>query len=310
MIPPRSYPMKKILRQLIGLVCVVMLIEAGVLTLSKPVFAPTAEVRILGATVTEQEELENLVSYELDPGPTANVQAASYLVKNLDTDQIITGKQFQNSLPVASLTKLMTIWTALQHVNPNDVVTVPSGDIVSVSPSLGLVPGDKVLVKDLVQACLVGSANDAADLLGEYVADKTNLPFNELMNQQVTELGMTSSRFSNAMGFDSVVNYSSAKDLALLVGELDKEGIFTTSGDATGYRFTSELGKEYYVQATNKLISKYPDLMAVKTGYTNLALGSMINILKSENDRWLIIVIGSPDRESDTLKLREQVLSR
>ncbi len=302
--------MKKILRQFIGLVCVAMLIEAGVLTLSKPVFAPTAEVRILGATVTEQEELENLVSYELDPGPTANVQAASYLVKNLDTDQIIAGEQFQNSLPVASLTKLMTIWTTLQHANPNDVVTVPSGDIVSVSPSLGLVPGDKVLVKDLIQACLVGSANDAADLLGEHVAEKMNLPFNELMNQQVTELGMTSSRFSNAMGFDSVVNYSSAKDLALLVGKLDKEGIFTTSGDATGYRFTSELGKEYYVQATNKLISKYPDLLAVKTGYTNLALGSMINILKTENDRWLIIVIGSPDRESDTLKLREQVLSR
>lgn len=302
--------MKTILRQLIGLICLLILAQAGVLTLARPVYAPTGEVRILGATITEQDELDNLVNYELPNEPTNNVQAAGYLVKNLATDQIIAGEQFSNSLPVASLTKLMTIWTALQHVGLADTITVPNGELISVSPSLGLVAGDEVLVKDLVQACLVGSANDAADLLGKFVAQKTDLPFSELMNQQVTELGMVGSRFSNPMGFDSVVNYSSAKDLALLVTELDKRGVFADSSAASAYQFTSREGRTYSVQATNRLIGQYPDLLAVKTGYTNLALGGMINILKAGEERWLIIVIGSPDREADTLKLRQLVLAR
>lgn len=302
--------MKKNLRQLFGLLCLVILVQAGFLTLSTPVFAPTTEVRVLGATATEQVELDNLVSYDLPNDVQNKVQANGYLVKNLGTDQIITGQQFNNSLPVASLTKLMTIWTALQHVSLEDTVTVPTGGLISVSPSLGLVGGDQVKVDDLVHACLVGSANDAADLLGKFVTERTDLPFTELMNQQVVELGMTESRFSNPMGFDSIVNYSSAKDLAILVTRLDELGIFEDTQDASEYRFTSLTGRVYTIQATNKLIAQYPDLLAVKTGYTNLALGSMINILRDDNQRWLIIVIGSPDRESDTLELRRQVLAR
>lgn len=302
--------MKSFLRQLAGLASLLILIQIGFLTLSQSVFAPTTDVKILGATAFEQNELNNLVIYELNSETNLNVQAASYLVMNLETEQIIAGEQFQNSLPVASLTKLMTVWTVLQHTEPNEEVTVPAIDLISVSPSLGLVAGDKVLVKDLIQASLIGSANDAADLLGEYVANKLDLPFNELMNQEVQRLGMRESRFSNAMGFDSVVNYSSAKDLALLVKKLDEKGIFSDSSQANLYSFTSKQGRLYSVQATNKLIAQYPDLKAVKTGYTNLALGSMINILEKDGQRWLLIVIGSPDREADTLELRRQALNR
>ena len=66
----------------------------------------------------------------------------------------------------------------------------------------------------------------------------------------------------------------------------------------------------YKISATNQLLEKYPDLEAIKTGYTEQAQGSMINLLKTPNTNYLIIVLGSPNREADTLKLREIILAK
>jgi serine-type D-Ala-D-Ala carboxypeptidase (penicillin-binding protein 5/6) len=304
--------MNRIIKALGILLPALAIFYIGSTALANPALAPTANIKILGATSAEQNELGNFVSFpvpEQTNQPT--ILAASYLVQNLETDQIIAGEQFDNSLPVASLTKLMTIWTALEHADLTEEVTVANVAANSkISPSLGLVNNDKVLVEDLINSILVGSANDAANLLGAHVSQKLNLPFSELMNQEAIELGLTHSRFSNPMGFDSVSNYSSAKDLSKLVKALNQKEIFKLPSHSNNYAFTSELGNKYSITATNKLISQYEDLSAVKTGFTNLALGSMINILRAADQDWLIIVIGSPDREADTLRLREQVLAR
>ncbi len=282
----------------------------GSLLLTEPAFAPTKEIRILGANITEQQQMANLISYDLSPAEANGVEAASYLVEDYSNKQILTGKHIDNSLPIASLTKLMTVWTVLEHAETTEIVTISDTDLIQVSPSLGLIPGDQVLVKDLLEAVLIGSANDASNVLGGYISRKVELPFGELMNQEAVELGMKNSRFSNPIGFDSVVNYSSARDLAILVHRLDERGLFAQSAKATKYEFTSKLGNQYSIIATNKLTNLYPDLQAVKTGYTNLALGAMINFLETPKGKLLLIVIGSPDRENDTLRLRKQYLER
>ena len=304
--------MNRILKALGILLPALAIFYIGSTALANPALAPTADVKILGASEAEQSELSNFVSFQV-PKPTdePSVLAASYLIQNLQTEQVVAGQQFNNSLPIASLTKLMTIWTTLEHCNLDEEVLV--ADVATnsrISPSLGLVTGDKILVKDLVNSILVGSANDAASLLGSYVSKKENLPFSELMNQEAAELGLTNSRFSNPMGFDSVSNYSSAKDLSKLVMALNQKKIFEPTGHSNNYVFTSVSGNKYSISATNKLIAQYSDLFAVKTGFTNLALGSMINILRTADQDWLLIVIGSPDREGDTLRLRTKVLER
>lgn len=282
----------------------------GSLLLTEAAFAPTNQIQILGATVAEQKELDNLVSYDLSQPDPQGIKAASYLVEDYDSGQIIAGKQIDNSLPIASLTKLMTVWTTLEHVDPGEIIEISPADQVNVSPSLDLKAGDKVAVQDLIQSILVGSANDAANVLGGYVSRKLELPFSELMNQEAVQLGMKNSRFSNPMGFDSAVNYSSARDLALLVRKLNEKALFEDSSKAPSYEFRSALGNIYSVQATNKLTGLYSDLSAVKTGYTNLALGAMINFLDTGGTKKLLIVIGSSDREGDTLQLRKQFLNR
>lgn len=288
-----------------------VLFFVGSYIFAEPTFAPTIEVKVLGATTTEEEQLSGLVFFKLDEvEEQTQVRSTSFLVQDLSTDGIILGKQINTSLPIASLTKLMTVWTTLQYYDEDDYIKVPSSGLNYTSPSLNLIPGDEIKVKDLVMSSLIGSSNDAANLLGQATAQKVNLPFSELMNQEAVKLKMHNSRFSNPMGFDSSANYSSAVDLGILINQLEKAGVLKSTGRAASYQFNSKLGNSYKTIATNKLIQKYPDITAVKTGYTNLALGSMINILSLNEKQYLIIVIGSPDRETDTLKLREALINR
>lgn len=276
----------------------------------RPALAPTADIKILGASITEQELIDNFISFDLSLEKDLGIRAASYMVSDLESGQIISGKQLDSSLPVASLTKLMTVWTVLKHTESDEIVTIPNTRFETTSPSLGLSIGDKVQVKDLITSAIVGSSNDAASVLAFHVSEKVDLPFGELMNQEANNLGMKNSRFSNPMGFDSTANYSSAKDLQILVKKLDEANVFDFTSRAQSYSFQSESGKSYQTSATNKLINQYQNLYAIKTGFTNIALGSMINVVETSGRKYLLIVIGSPDREADTLKLRQDIMSR
>lgn len=294
-----------------GLLLIILgLLFLSIAVISQTAFAPVNEEKAGNTVVRTEPTVSNITTFDLADAEVANVGAASFLVLDFSTDQILFGKQVDNSLPIASLTKLMTVWTVLQHSRSDEVVTVSNEHTLNISPSLNLVAGDKVKVGDLIQAILVGSANDAASVLGGHISAKLDLPFGELMNQEAVELGMKNSRFSNPMGFDSVVNYSSARDLTILVHKLYNEQLLKQSLSAQSYSFRSELGKDYSISATNKLTAQYPDLKAIKTGYTELAQGAMINLLEKGDKQWLIVVIGSPDRETDTLQLRKEILSR
>ena len=304
-----SLLMSKLLFRSFLTTLVICITYLGSLGITQPALAPTADIKILGASTSEQEQLNNLVSYDLSEQPTVEILATGYLVMDLSSGQIVLGKQISSPLPIASLTKLITVWTVLKHTSLDEVVTVPQKKFENTSPSIGLIADDKVKVSDLINSILVGSNNDAADVLANYVVNKVNLPFVDLMNQEAVNLGMTNSRFSNPLGFDSTVNYSSAKDLSVLVSELIQTNIFDATYRATQYTFKSQLSRLYMTNATNQLINQYPDLKAVKTGFTPSALGSMINILETPSGDYLIIVIGSPEREKDTLKLRKQLLN-
>lgn len=278
---------------------------------ANPVFAPVKSVKILGANSWENSQIQEMQSYTLDDQINPpDIKSTSYLVKNLTTDQILYKKYSHNPLPIASLTKLMTAWVVLKHGSLDDTYTITNSDTENISPVLGLRIGDTVKVNDLVHALLIGSANDSAMALGGYIKSKTGKDISTLMNAEAKNLGLSDSRYQNPIGFDSDNNYSSAEDVALLVKKLKETGIFVTTQRANSYSFKSAEGKPYEISATNKLIAKYNDLNAVKTGFTNLALGSMVTTLTLNGEEYLIVVIGSSDREGDTLLFRKLILEK
>lgn len=280
-------------------------------SVAMPVLSPTMEVNVLGTSEVQDYQLENFISYQT-PEQTydKNVLAAGYGIINLTGQKTVLKSHSDIPLPIASLTKLMTAWVTLKYGSLQDSYTIQSTDIESTKPSLNLTPGDEVLVKDLMNAMLIGSNNDSAKALAGYIEEKTNLKFTDLMNREASRLEMKNSRYSNPIGFDSNTNYSSVEDISILVNALIPTNIFDSTSRKSTYEFTSISGKSYSTTATNKLIDKYPDLSAIKTGFTNTALGSMVNLLKFQDQTYLLIVIGSPNREADTLELRNLVINQ
>ena len=141
------------------------------------------------------------------------ISAKAILAYDAQTAEILAEKNSQLQLPIASLTKLLTAWVVYQHGNLNDIVETKTAAGIDVKPVLNLQVDDKVKVLDLFNAMLVGSCNDAAEILADYTALKTSQNFVELMNQAARDLGMSDSRFSNPLGFDYKANYSTAADL-------------------------------------------------------------------------------------------------
>ena len=154
---------------------------------------------------------------------------------------------------------------------------------------------------------LVGSCNDAALMLGRLLQEKTQIPIATLMNNKAKELEMNNSQFSNPLGFDSAFNYSTASDLWKVVKITSSLPAFIELGHKTNYSFISNNNNSYRVRATNKLIAKYPDISAIKTGFTGEAQGTMIVKIDNNGNPYVIIILGSLSRESDILNLKELV---
>ena len=117
------------------------------------------------------------------------VTARAYLVENAATGEVLAAREARAAVPIASITKLMTVLVALEHRRLRDVVVVDPRAAAVGESTIGLRAGDRLTVADLVQAALVQSANDAADALALAVAPDFTA-FARLMNAKARSLGM------------------------------------------------------------------------------------------------------------------------
>lgn len=239
-----------------------------------------------------------------------NTSASSVLIYDDTSGKVLAEKNVNSSHKIASLTKLMTGLVAYDVLDLEDYLTVEKNDILNVSPNLNLRIGDKIKTYDLFKAMLIGSCNDAALMLANHSSKKAGVAFENMMNKKASFLGMTSTHFSNPMGFDSSANFSTARDLRLLVTEAQKQSIFSTDGRQFGYSFISALGNKYHTTASNKLIKLDDEISNIKTGFTDQAGGAMISRATRDGNSVIIIVIGSDNRDADTGLLKEQIFSK
>lgn len=280
------------------------------------VFYPASTPQVLGAFTTTQTRGQN-PSEQASLKPFSQIQnfddnsvtAKSYLVYDQESGQILAQKKSGDRLFIASLTKLLTALVSYQNISLSDDITIGASDVFEIKPVLGLKAGDSVKAQDLFNAMLVGSNNDAALALAHYVAKATGQNFVSLMNQESLKLDMSQSSFSNPLGFDGKNNYSTAGDLQKLVNATQGLSAFTSLGKKNEYSFFSQSGKKFSTKTTNSLILSHPDIEAIKTGFTEGAQGSMVNKITWQGRKIIIIVLGSNDREQDTLRLKDAIES-
>ncbi len=308
--------MKKVIKQkhlwrTTGLIAALAALIAVIFMFTRPTLAPDFGLDSSKFNTEPTPEGDNTFSSELLlPGIGEDVKADSYLVFNEKDGRIWAGKNQDTPVAIASLTKLMTAYVTQKYGRLTDLWAIPSNVKTDIRPVLGLQVGDRVFVKDLVNSMLIGSANDAASTLGAYISSLKNKPAIELMNQEAKNLGMTSTHYENPIGFDSEQNYSTARDLRLLLLTIRALPLFTDIDRQQSYSFTSETGQTYSVKATNTLLASDPEIHAIKTGYTDEAKGAMITAIHHNDSRFIIIVLGSPQREADTKLLKSQIIKQ
>jgi D-alanyl-D-alanine carboxypeptidase len=225
-------------------------------------------------------------------------QAKAAYIEDANSRTPLYQKSADERLPIASLTKLMTVYLVLRDKSLDESITIPK-DVATVqsggSVVAGLVAGDQVKAEDLVRATLIPSANDAAVSLAVWHSGSIK-DFVNHMNEAAKQLGMNDTHFENPTGLDSVGHVSSARDLALITHYLLENDYFRTTVGTKSTSFKSASGRAYAFTTTNELLNNAPSVRGVKTGYTQAAGECLVTLSERDGREIITVVLGSSDR--------------
>lgn len=152
----------------------------------------------------------------------AMVGSSNSILIDLSNDTIIAEKGAYERISPASMTKVLTILVAAEHIqNPDDLFTVTSEmtsySLVNGCNAAGFVGGETVSVRDLCYGTILPSGGEAALALATYVAG-SHEAFVELMNQKLEELGLSdTAHFTNCIGLYDENHYCTAYDMAMIM---------------------------------------------------------------------------------------------
>ena len=223
-----------------------------------------------------------------------SIKASALYMVELKSGRVLLEKNAARRLPPASLTKIMTALIALESAPLQEVVKIDRRALVHQS-SLKFQPGEEFLLRDLLTAMLVSSANDACEAIAWHVggdADK----FVAMMNERARTLGLKNTHFANACGFDAPGHYSTAADLAKLTERALQEPVFAMMVRTVTRGIASVDGaRQIPLYSTNELLLD-PDVTGVKTGYTSKAGRCLIASMFKDGHQLLLVGLNVRDR--------------
>ena len=232
-----------------------------------------------------------------DATRTPTIPAAAGLLADLDTGQILFAKQAGTPRPIASVTKIMTAVLTLESLPLDEVVRVDpravfdKGDY-GASSTLGLRPGERITVRDLLYALLLGSANDAAVALAIAV-DGSSDAFVRHMNARAHQLGMRATRFYSASGLDDR-GHSTPLDLLRLVRVATRDETFRTITATRFHTIPAPRGPARRIQNRNAMLWLYPGAVGTKTGMTARAGGCLVATARRDGRTLVAVVLDAP----------------
>jgi D-alanyl-D-alanine carboxypeptidase (penicillin-binding protein 5/6) len=224
-------------------------------------------------------------------------KASAYVVMDYDTGEVIAEKNLSGRNPIASLTKVMSAVVTLDLVSPSREFTV-APRAASIEPTkIGVIPGQKLTVTELLEAALLTSANDAVEVLRDGVDSYYKEPiFVQAMNQKAKFVGLKNTSFANPQGFDNKDNYSSVEDLAILARYALTQYPLIAQIVKNDYLFLPENSshKQYDLYNWNGLMDVYPNVSGVKIGNTDDAGMTTIVVSEREGKKLMVVLLGAP----------------
>ena len=228
--------------------------------------------------------------------PQFDVPCKTAILIDQDSGTVLYEKQADAQVPIASITKVMTMLLAMEaleqgRVQLTDIVPVSEHAYSMGGSQIWLEPGEQLTLDEMMRAICVSSANDAAVAVAEFLAGSEQA-FVEAMNQKAQELGMTSTTFRNACGLDEPGHLSTARDVARMSREILTK--HPKIMEYTGIWMDSLRQGQTQLINTNKLLKRYEGITGLKTGTTGGA-GVCLTASATRNGLSLIaVVLGSP----------------
>ena len=205
--------------------------------------------------------------------------AKTGIMIDLSTRNVLWEKNSTKQVPIASMVKMMTLYTAFEELEENPKLSLDSS--VKISPEVLKVPRTGIIwldpretfpLSDLMKAATIKSANDAAVQIAMFLGDGSQEAFVAKMNAKALELGMASSNFVSACGLPDRKkgnSVSTAQDLMILAEHLLQYPQYL-EWSSTRLDYIREGEKRTMLNTTNRLVnSRYPGVDGLKTGYTD-----------------------------------------
>ena len=248
------------------------------------------------------------------------IKAKSFYVYDINNGKAIFAKDEHLQLPLASVTKLMSGLVIFDILPKTTIVKISKEDI-SEEGDTGLIVGEDWKLKDLLDFTLITSSNDGMHALSSALNSYENTKNEDtvkLMNDKAKSLDLENTLFLNETGLDVDGSlsgaYSSAYDVSLILKNIIKNNpalISQTKNDSE--QFISESNISHFASNTNISINNIPNIIASKTGFTDLAGGNLAIIFDAGFSYPIaIVVLGSTadDRFTDVEKLVKLTLEK
>ncbi len=287
---------------LLGLVLLATVSSAGPVAAGDPPPLPVAKASS-GAVPPTAPPAEEAVAPQLEARAWALIDAR--------TGDVLASHAGGQRLPIASTTKMMTAYVAMQELPLRRIVRAAPYPAIFGESLLELRPGQQVSVRDLLYGLILRSGNDAAADLA-LAAAGSEARFVRQMNQRAAALGLSDTHYANPIGLDEAGNYSSAFDLATLGRRLLDIPVFAKIADARSAELRS-LQPPRRIETLNDFLLAEPWATGVKTGHTFGADYVLVGSGERKGVELISAVLGTwteSARDLETTRLLEYGFSR
>lgn len=273
-----------------GLLAVVATLAAVLIPSLTPVHASA------GANIGGERLSQSGVVVDVRPGAVAppHNEAASYVVADLETGEVLAAKSAHERLPPASTLKVLTALTLLPELDKELVVVATDEEMFVEGSKVGIHAGLSYTVDLLFKAMLVDSGNDATHALARVAGGTEQIV--AAMNALAVELQALDTTVVNPSGLDDPGQLTSAYDLALIARAALERADFRAYVTTRTADLPARDGTTYQIQNGNRLLGSYEGLIGVKTGFTTLARHTYVGAAEREGRAFVVTVLRTEGR--------------
>ena len=257
---------------------------AAAFAASLTLFASTAAID-RAAPASADPSVQPIGSVPIPDGP-----APSWIIADLDSGEVLAGRDMYAAHPPASTIKTRVVLTALDEVNLNATTVATVADTYVECNCAGIKPGRSYTARQLLDAVLLVSGNDAAnalaDMLGGYdtAVDK--------MNAKAAAIGATDTHATSPSGLDGPggPGWTTPHDLAAIFRAAMANPVFAAITAQPAAMFPTDNGEKPLLNQ-DELLVRYPGAIGGKTGYTNAARKTFVGAAQRNNRRLVIAMM-------------------